>query len=140
MAINLRLREALMRAHLTPKTAAIALQVDPKTVERWISSGRTPYPCHRYAMAALLGVSESDLWPEAGTLKPLRFSFAGICIWCDRHGCTDTECILRHEAARWEICPLCGGAPWTRPGGTCGCLNGLIQAVATKFALSTVVA
>ncbi|MEU4220824.1 XRE family transcriptional regulator [Actinoplanes sp. NPDC026623] len=40
------------------------LDVDPKSVERWIS-GRTPYRRHRYAVAARLGVDEVYLWPDA---------------------------------------------------------------------------
>lgn len=133
MPANIRLREALWRAHLTPETAATALQVDPKTVERWISTGRTPYPRHRFALAALVGVSETDLFPEAVTLRPPRHSFAGICIWCDQSSCTATDCIDRHEAARWIVCPVCDGAPWTQPGGACHCLYGLIQIGAVKF-------
>jgi transcriptional regulator with XRE-family HTH domain len=41
------------------------LGVDPKTVERWITVGRTPYPRHRHAIAAIVGESETYLWPDA---------------------------------------------------------------------------
>lgn len=47
-----------------PADLATALQVDPKSVERWIK-GRTPYRRHRYAVAAHLGVDETYLWPDA---------------------------------------------------------------------------
>lgn len=62
---NERLRDALLRKGLTPDQAATAINVDTKTVERWITKGRTPYPKHRHALAALLRESETFLWPDA---------------------------------------------------------------------------
>jgi transcriptional regulator with XRE-family HTH domain len=61
---NDRLRTALLERGVTPAELAAALDVDPKSVERWIS-GRTPYRRHRYAVAAQLGVDEAYLWPDA---------------------------------------------------------------------------
>jgi hypothetical protein len=43
---------------------AARLQVDPKTVQRWLT-GRVPYPRHRAALACLTGWAERDLWPHA---------------------------------------------------------------------------
>lgn len=63
---NERLRTALLERGITPAELAEALDVDPKSVERWIS-GRTPYRRHRYAVAAHLGVDEAYLWPDALT-------------------------------------------------------------------------
>lgn len=63
---NERLRTALLERGLTPNELAAALEVDPKSVERWIS-GRIPYRRHRYAVAAHLGVDETYLWPDALT-------------------------------------------------------------------------
>ncbi|MFC0005524.1 helix-turn-helix domain-containing protein [Micromonospora siamensis] len=62
---NDRLREGLLRKGLTTATLAEKLDVDPKTVERWITQSRNPYPRYRHAIAALLGESESYLWPDA---------------------------------------------------------------------------
>lgn len=62
---NDRLRDALMSAGLTPADAAEKIGVDPKTVERWITRDRTPYPKHRHALAALVQESERYLWPDA---------------------------------------------------------------------------
>jgi transcriptional regulator with XRE-family HTH domain len=62
---NERLRAALLEKGLTPADLAKTVEVDPKTVERWIALGRTPYRKHRYKVAALLGVEESYLWPDA---------------------------------------------------------------------------
>ncbi|QYN22220.1 DUF5919 domain-containing protein [Amycolatopsis sp. DSM 110486] len=62
---NERLRDALMRNGLDPEQVAKALDVDQKTVERWISKGRTPYPRYRHKLAALIKESEIYLWPDA---------------------------------------------------------------------------
>lgn len=62
---NDRLRDALMSANLTPDEVAPQLKVDPKTIERWITTGRTPYPKHRHKLAAILRKSEAYLWPNA---------------------------------------------------------------------------
>ncbi|RBM20136.1 XRE family transcriptional regulator [Prauserella sp. PE36] len=62
---NERLRDALLRNGLTLEQVAKAVNVDPKTVERWITKGRLPYPKHRHKLAAMARESESYLWPEA---------------------------------------------------------------------------
>lgn len=64
---NDRLRDALLRNGLTPDNAAQSLGVSAKTVERWVRNGRTPYPRHRYELAALVKESEQFLWPDAVT-------------------------------------------------------------------------
>lgn len=65
---NERLRAALLEKGFTPDTLAPVLQVDAKTIERWITTGRIPYRRHRYALAAQLGMDEGYLWP--GALPP----------------------------------------------------------------------
>jgi len=40
------------------------VSVDTKTVERWITRERVPHRPHRAAMAKLLGVDETYLWPS----------------------------------------------------------------------------
>lgn len=67
---NDRLRDSMLRSGLTPSAIAEKVGVDPKTVERWITQDRIPYPRHRHAIAALLRESESYLWPTA--LSPER--------------------------------------------------------------------
>jgi hypothetical protein len=62
---NDRLRDALMSADLTPEDIAPRLSVDPKTVERWITADRIPYPRHRHKLAVLLRQNEAYLWPDA---------------------------------------------------------------------------
>ncbi|MEV5751686.1 XRE family transcriptional regulator [Actinoallomurus sp. NPDC052308] len=62
---NERLRAALLERGMTVASLAEAIGVDEKTIERWISQGRTPYRRHRYAAATHLGVDETYLWPDA---------------------------------------------------------------------------
>jgi len=62
---NERLRALLLERRVTPAKLAEAVQVDPKTIERWIVGGRTPYRRHRYDVAAFFGVDESYIWPDA---------------------------------------------------------------------------
>jgi transcriptional regulator with XRE-family HTH domain len=62
---NERLRALLLERRVTPAKLAEAVQVDPKTIERWIVGGRIPYRRHRYDVAAFFGVDESYIWPDA---------------------------------------------------------------------------
>src|ERR1022692_1830468 len=61
--MNETLRRALLRARLSEDDVAARLQVDPKTVRRWLE-GRVPYLRHRWTLAGLLDADEGDLWPE----------------------------------------------------------------------------
>jgi transcriptional regulator with XRE-family HTH domain len=62
---NERLRALLLERRVTPAKLAEAVQVDPKTIERWIVGGRIPYRRHRFDVAAFFGVDESYIWPGA---------------------------------------------------------------------------
>jgi len=62
---NERLRAALLERGVTPDDLAVAIEVDVKTIERWITKSRTPYRRHRYAVAAFLRMEETYLWPDA---------------------------------------------------------------------------
>jgi lambda repressor-like predicted transcriptional regulator len=64
---NERLRSLLLERGHKPEDLAAAIDVDPKTVERWITKARVPYRRHRYATAAFLGVDEPEIWPSAPT-------------------------------------------------------------------------
>jgi hypothetical protein len=57
------LRRALATARIRDVDVAQSLQVDPKTVQRWLS-GRIPQPRHRWALADMLRTHEYDLWPH----------------------------------------------------------------------------
>jgi hypothetical protein len=62
---NDRLRAAMQAAHLDIEDVAKAVDVDPKTVQRWLA-GRIPRPRHRWALVDLLGEQEELLWPRGG--------------------------------------------------------------------------
>ena len=62
---NERLRALLLERGKTPDQLAEHVQVDAKTVERWITRGRLPYRRHRFEVASFLGVDESYIWPYA---------------------------------------------------------------------------
>ena len=62
---NERLRDALMARGLTCAVIAERVEVDQKTVERWIASDRVPRRTHRCAVASLVGIDEGYLWPTA---------------------------------------------------------------------------
>ncbi|MFI6813208.1 helix-turn-helix domain-containing protein [Nonomuraea sp. NPDC050328] len=63
MAPNERLRIAMASAHLTAAQLAEAVDVDPKTVERWINTGRTPHPSTARRAAIVLREDLAYLWP-----------------------------------------------------------------------------
>ncbi len=61
--MNDTLRRALADARLDEVAVSTALDVDPKTVQRWIA-GRVPQRRHRWGLADLVGQHERDLWPD----------------------------------------------------------------------------
>jgi transcriptional regulator with XRE-family HTH domain len=65
MARNQRLHDAIRQNGHRLTDLADEVGADPKTVERWISTGRLPRPAARRRLADLLGVPESVLWPDA---------------------------------------------------------------------------
>jgi hypothetical protein len=60
---NHRLRGAILHAGLTPAALAAAVQVDVKSVLRWIGEDRMPYPVTRVKVAHVLDQAETFLWP-----------------------------------------------------------------------------
>jgi transcriptional regulator with XRE-family HTH domain len=69
-SLNETLCRALLRAGLTEEDLAARLGVDPKTVRRWIEGRALPYRRHRWALAALLAIAETDLWPQLRSSQP----------------------------------------------------------------------
>ena len=61
---NERLRDAISAHGLTSVKLAERVAVDPKTVERWITTGRVPHRTHRGAVASVIGLDEGYLWPS----------------------------------------------------------------------------
>lgn len=60
---NQRLRGAMLNAGLTPAALADAVQVDVKSVMRWITEERMPYPVTRIKVAHVMHQEETYLWP-----------------------------------------------------------------------------
>ncbi|TFV32629.1 XRE family transcriptional regulator [Streptomyces sp. T1317-0309] len=61
---NERLRSALLARGMTVQDLADEINVNPKTVERWITQGKVPYRRHQYATAAVLKVDVTTLWED----------------------------------------------------------------------------
>ena len=57
------LKQAMADKRLRDIDVAAQLNVDPKTVQRWVQ-GRLPQARHRWVLADLLGLHEFDLWPQ----------------------------------------------------------------------------
>lgn len=60
---NQRLRGALLNAGMTAAALAEVVQVDPKSVSRWLTEGRIPHPATRQHVAVVLQQQETYLWP-----------------------------------------------------------------------------
>jgi transcriptional regulator with XRE-family HTH domain len=85
LAVNETLRRALLRARLSEDDVAARLQVDPKTVRRWLE-GRVPYLRHRWVLTSLLDADEADLWPEVRAAISARSRPAEIkAVYPNRH-------------------------------------------------------
>lgn len=65
MARNQRLHEAIRQNGQRLVDVADEVGTDPKTVERWVTTGRLPRPASRQKLAEVLAVPESVLWPDA---------------------------------------------------------------------------
>jgi transcriptional regulator with XRE-family HTH domain len=61
---NERLRNQIAAAGLTVAELASQLELDPKSVERWINQGRVPHRRNRWQTAKILGAEEGYLWPS----------------------------------------------------------------------------
>ncbi|MBD0838861.1 helix-turn-helix domain-containing protein [Streptomyces sp. TRM68416] len=65
---NERLRSALLAQNMTIQELAEKIEVNPKTVERWITQGKVPYRRHQYATASVLNVDVTTLWDDTRSL------------------------------------------------------------------------
>lgn len=69
---NERLRSRITAAGLTLDDLAMQVGVDPKTVERWITTDRVPHRRHRQATSTLLESDEDYLWPSIADESRVR--------------------------------------------------------------------
>jgi hypothetical protein len=65
------LRQAIFGANMTERDVAARMEVDPKTVRRWLE-GRLPYRRHRWDLARILSVDETELWPELRAVRAAK--------------------------------------------------------------------
>jgi transcriptional regulator with XRE-family HTH domain len=75
---NERLRAAILSAGFAIDTVADELEVDRKTVERWIAGRRVPYKKHRYALASLLDSDPAYLWPTDSPSEASELAMAEL--------------------------------------------------------------
>ncbi len=68
---NDHLRAALQHAGLTADQLADTIQVDERTVRRWLS-GQTPHARQRAKVARALELGQAELWPELAIEPPPR--------------------------------------------------------------------
>lgn len=64
---NDRLRTTLLASGYTERSLAKELELDPKSVQRWVTKNVTPRRTAAYRAAKLLDVSPLWLWPELET-------------------------------------------------------------------------
>lgn len=62
---NELLRTSIHAAGLTVQELSEKIQVDPKTIERWITKSRLPHRANRQQVALALNQDEATLWPDA---------------------------------------------------------------------------
>jgi transcriptional regulator with XRE-family HTH domain len=63
---NERLRAAMVAANVTIEGLADHLGIDPKSVDRWLNTDRTPHARNAEAAAKYLGADAYHLWPKLG--------------------------------------------------------------------------
>ncbi|MGC4939887.1 helix-turn-helix domain-containing protein [Kribbella sp. DT2] len=101
--MNDALRRAMYAAGLGEVDIAARLDVDPKTVRRWMN-GRLPHPRHRQLLAQLFGFDEPDLWPELMALPGGRGRSAEMAaIYPQRNAVGRESWLELFEAADEEI-------------------------------------
>ena len=101
--MNETLRRALLRARLSEDDVAARLQVDPKTVRRWLE-GRLPYPRYRWVLTSLLDADEADLWPEVRAAIAARSRPAEIkAVYPNRHAVPHEAWLSLFGSAEREI-------------------------------------
>jgi hypothetical protein len=62
--LNKTLRDAIFASGMEVAQFSRTVGVDPKSVQRWITTGRVPHASHRWKACQVLGRDESELWPE----------------------------------------------------------------------------
>ncbi|WP_327235707.1 helix-turn-helix domain-containing protein [Streptomyces sp. NBC_01317] len=69
---NERLRAAMAAGGWTYSALADKVEVDPKSIERWVNQGRTPRRATAMLAAETLGEDVHALWPALRQARPVR--------------------------------------------------------------------
>lgn len=103
---NERLRQAIRQAGLEPDGLAELVEVDVKSVGRWLA-GSPPYPRHRARVAKALGVEEHELWPELATPSPEQIDSSaevqGAWAYATDEGAPDWQQLLDQAVERVDL-------------------------------------
>lgn len=77
---NERLRAAILDAGLTNEALAAQVELDPKSVHRWVTKGVVPRRTTARKAAEVLGVAVGLLWPELdlGTKQAAQLEVVGL--------------------------------------------------------------
>lgn len=115
---NERLRGAILGAGLTLADVATHIEVDPKTVERWVSTGRVPHRTHRLKTAQLLKADDVFLWPTtAADPKTTNASAAELVTLYPNRGAVPAETWMHLlEGARVSVDLLAYAASFLHDG------------------------
>ncbi|MGH2843005.1 MAG: helix-turn-helix domain-containing protein [Solirubrobacteraceae bacterium] len=117
MSRNQRLHDAIRQTGKRIDDIADTVGTDPKTVSRWVSTGRLPRPAVRKQLAGLLGVPEAVLWPQAPGVAYGTSELVGI--YNTRRELSPATVASLLDAARERIDVLAYAALWlwdTVPG------------------------
>ncbi|MCF4122025.1 helix-turn-helix domain-containing protein [Antribacter sp. KLBMP9083] len=75
---NHHLVSLLTARRLSPADLAQRVDVDPKTVDRWLHQGRKPHPGTATRVAETLGVTVDALWPRDSDATPVHSEIVAL--------------------------------------------------------------
>ena len=103
--MNVRLSNALIGASLTRDDLARKVEVDPKSVQRWISQDRLPHARVRRRVAQLLGQEETYFWPRLIDSREAKASTMSeiVEVWPTRGGIPGDVWSSMFDQARTQI-------------------------------------
>lgn len=110
MSRNQRLYDAIRQSGKRLEDIADEVEADPKTVGRWITTGRMPRPAIRQKLAHVLGVPEAVLWPDAPGVAYGTSELVGI--YTTRREVPPTTVSSLLDAAERHIDVLAYAALW----------------------------
>jgi ADP-ribose pyrophosphatase YjhB (NUDIX family) len=132
---NERLRALLLERRVTTAKLAEAVQVDAKTVERWIVVSRVPYRKHRYNVAAFFGELRSRVErSETATRRETSVSPRRIDFYDDPDApqanslVPSVNVVVVNDAGEILMIRRTANDNWTVPGGAINLGESVAQA------------